>query len=227
MSRILLVEDLQEYQILVKRALNNFEVHIVGTCREALITLKDEPPFDLIILDSSLPDGEGLYILEQIHHRFGDTVPVFFLTSNMNLDAKITAFHLGAEDYLIKPITGAELRARVEMRLKKNQKQKTMATKLVKGALTLDLALLRANIQEGSNSNALPLTAKEFKILALLAQNENQVFSRQELVEHIWGPDVHIQQRTVDSHIFGLRRKLGTHAAAVECIPHVGYRFKY
>ena len=141
------------------------------------------------------------------------------------MDSKVTAFNLGADDYLVKPISGVELRARVEMRLKKSTHLQTVQNKLVKGNLILDVALLRASVQEGDQTKTVPLTAKEFKILTVLAQNERQVYSRQNLVKHVWGDSIHIQERTVDSHIFGLRKKLGLYGDYIECIPHAGYRF--
>lgn len=229
MPNVLLVEDLDECQIVVKRALANssIELTIAKTLKEAqtLIRSNSEIKYDLVILDISLPDGEGLSILEEIRTTTGDTVPVFLLTSDSDLDSKVTAFNLGADDYLTKPISGAELRARVEMRLKKTAGQRNQQTKIQKGNLALDVSLMRVSLIENNEQKILPLTSKEFKILALLTQHEGQVYSRHDLVKHVWGDSIHVQERTVDSHIFGLRKKLGSYADYIECIPHVGYRF--
>lgn len=228
MYKILLIEDLQECQLVVKRAFANSSIHLctAETVKQALEVLsKSEEKFDLIILDLGLPDGDGLMILEKIRIEFKLQTPIFLLTVRSDLDSKVTAFNLEADDYLIKPISPIELKARVEMRLKKNQSFTQSKELIKKGSLTLDTTLMRASIDQGSESKILPLTGKEFKILALLLKNEGQVYTRQDLLNSVWGNSVHILERTVDSHIFGLRKKLGDYAGLVECIPHVGYRY--
>lgn len=230
MSNVLLVEDLQECQLVVRRALasSDIQLSVTGSVQEALKFLASEQRTtpDLVILDLSLPDGEGFTILEELRSKIGSDVPVFLLTSDAELDSKITAFNLGADDYLIKPISGIELRARVEMRLKKTSKDRKLGSTINRGRLTLDLSLMRTSIVESGRARTVSLTAKEFKILALLAQKPNLVYTRQELISNVWGPAVHVIDRTVDSHIFGLRKKLGALSGLIECIPHVGYRFK-
>ncbi len=111
------------------------------------------------------------------------------------------------------------------MRIKKASSHSSLAGPFVRGALKLDLSLLRAHVGPSKNASPLPLTTKEFKILATLAQNEDKVYSRQDLVKSVWGEGVHIQERTVDCHIFGLRKKLGDYSDYIECIPSAGYRF--
>lgn len=228
MHRVLLVEDLEECQVVVKRALANTSIELttVSTLKKAFEIIRSTKgfKFDLLILDLGLPDGDGITLLEEVRSREGGQTPVFLLTSHSELDAKVTAFNLGADDYLIKPISGVELRARVEMRLKKSGSFNKSKNQIVKGDLVLNISLLRASIKSGEQEKNIPLTAKEFKILAHLAQNEGTVFTRQDLVKSVWG-DVHILERTVDSHIFGLRKKLDAFAGYVECIPNVGYRF--
>lgn len=229
MSNILLIEDIEECQILVKRAFTNtsIHVHVVKTVKEALDAISDNAAikYDLIILDLKLPDGEGLSVLEKLKTGSTQQIPVFLLTSDNELESKVTAFNLGADDYLVKPVSAIELRARVEMRLKKTQAIQSGADLIRKGSLVLDTSLMRASIMEGNDAKILPLTGKEFKILALLLKNEGKVYSRSELVKSVWGDTVHILERTVDSHIFGLRKKLESYSNLVECIPQVGYRF--
>jgi len=149
--------------------------------------------------------------------------PVFFLSSKAELDSKVTAFNLGADDYIVKPINPVELRARVEMRLKKSKSVVTDV--VVRGDLTIELSLLKGSRMIDGSSRDMQLTAKEFKILAFLVQNENKVFSRANVVEAVWGGGLHVLDRTVDSHIYGLRKKMGPIAYYVDCIPGAGYRF--
>jgi two-component system phosphate regulon response regulator PhoB len=111
------------------------------------------------------------------------------------------------------------------MRLKKESMHSKIKTTLQKGAIHIDVASLKASITTVGATAQLSLTGKEFKILTLLMQNEDKIFSRMELVKSVWGDDVHILERTVDSHIFGLRKKLGACADYIESIPNAGYRF--
>lgn len=229
MFNVMLVEDLEEAQIVVKRALVNSSINLITKT-----TVKDSQDFiksdkfsnmNLVLLDLGLPDGDGFTVLESIRSSANSQVPVFLLTSDDDLDSKVNAFNLGADDYLIKPVSGTELKARIEMRIKKSIGQKVTANQLSNRGLKLDLSLMRASVDINNTFQVLPLTAKEFKILALLMQNEGKVFSRQDLVNSVWGDGVHVLERTVDSHIFGLRKKLNTYANKVECIPNVGYRY--
>ena len=228
MSRVLLVEDSEECQLVVNRALSNanIELLVAGSCQELREMIKNSGlNFDLAILDLVLPDGDGFHVLEDLRSAgMPSETPVFFLTSQSELNSKLTAFNLGADDYLVKPIVPGELRARVEMRLRKSNA--SVSEVLNRGELSIEMTVLRAFRNAQGKTTDLALTAKEFKILAFLVQHDNKVFTRAELVSAVWGNDVHILDRTVDSHIYGLRKKLGGIASYVECIPGAGYRFK-
>ena len=227
MNRVLLVEDSDEGQLMVKRSLANAGIDLVvaTTFNDALKIVRSEgTQFDLVILDIFLPDGDGFKILEEMRSvGMGIEVPVFFLTSQTELESKVNAFNLGVDDYLVKPVNPIELRARVEMRLKKASK--THADQITRGDLVIDLAGYRVFRKTESGLSEISLTSKEFKILMFLCQNEGQVFARPQVVDAVWGKDVHILDRTVDSHIYGLRKKLGTSAQMIESIPQAGYRF--
>jgi DNA-binding response OmpR family regulator len=223
--KVLLVEDAEEYQLIVSRALANADIDlsIATSLAEAHQIAKDfGSQIDLAILDLVLPDGDGLAVLEDLR-IYGFNSPVFFLSSEAKLDAKLTAFNLGADDYIVKPINPLELRARVEMRLKK--KNSRLPETIVRGELTIEPMLLRGSRLVNNRPADLQLTAKEFKILTFLLQNEGQVFSRSQVVEAVWGSGVHVLDRTVDSHIHGLRKKMGPISPYIECIPSAGYRF--
>lgn len=228
MHNVVLVEDSEEYQLIVSRSLANagIELHIASSYREVakVVSHLGRSKIDLAILDLVLPDGDGFQVLEDLR-RAGMTreTPVFFLSSQTELDSKVTAFNLGADDYIVKPINPVELRARVEMRLKKSKSAVTDI--LVRGDLTIEMSLLRGSRRMDGVLKDMQLTAKEFKILAFLVQNENKVFSRANVVEAVWGAGLHVLDRTVDSHIYGLRKKLGPIANYVDCIPGAGYRF--
>jgi DNA-binding response OmpR family regulator len=228
MHNVVLVEDSEEYQLIVSRSLANagIALHIASSYREVAKVLSHlgHSKIDLAILDLVLPDGDGFQVLEDLRHAgMNRETPVFFLSSQAELDSKVTAFNLGADDYIVKPINPVELRARVEMRLKKSKS--VVADVVVRGELTIELSLLKGSRLVDGVPKDMQLTAKEFKILAFLVQNENKVFSRANVVEAVWGNGLHVLDRTVDSHIYGLRKKMGPIAHYIDCIPGAGYRF--
>lgn len=228
--KVLLVEDSEECQLLVKKSLSKSKVEITSafTIAEAhrYIDSLVSSSIDLVLLDLALPDGDGLELLKHLHtHEFLSSAPIFLLTSNEDLSSKITAFGFGAEDYLVKPVNPLELKARVEMRLRKTTLNKKNLEMVQKGRLTLDLSVMKASIRMGTHDQTLELTAKEYKILSFLIQNEGTVFSRSELVKNIWGNKIHVLDRTVDSHVCGLRKKLMEYSGCVESVPGAGYRF--
>ena len=228
MRRVLLVEDSEEGKLVVERALAGIgiELSIASTCREAINLLSSSSKkFDLAILDFFLPDGDGFEVLQALRKADeSDRVPVYFLTTADELSSKVIAFNLGADDFLIKPINPIELRARIDRGLKRLQSppQDTLRA----GPLQIDLRSLRAAIIEKDKTQELHLTGKEFRLLAFLIQNQNKVFTRSELVSAIWGNEVHILDRTIDSHVYGLRKKLGHLSSWIESIPNAGYRFR-
>lgn len=204
MHNVLLVEDSEEYQLIVSRALSNADIEIViaRTYKEVgqVLAQVSVDKIDLAILDLVLPDGDGFQVLEDLRRAgMQRETPVFFLSSQTELDSKVTAFNLGADDYIVKPINPLELRARVEMRLKKSKA--VIFDVITRGELQLELSLFRGSRIVNGVMKDMLLTAKEFKILAFLVQNETKVFSRAQVVESVWGTGLHVLDRTVDSHI--------------------------
>jgi DNA-binding response OmpR family regulator len=227
LKQVLLVEDSEECRLVVQRALanTNFELVGISSYQEALSIIKARgAQFDLVILEVILADGDGFKILDALRAAgMSYETPVFFLTRESELSSKLTAFSLGADDYLVKPINPIELRARVEVRLKKAGR--TSSDVRIRGDLLINTSLLRASRRANKTFHDLGLTSKEFKILSFLVQNEGQVFSRSELVKVLWDKDVHILDRTIDSHIYGLRKKMGPLSHCIESIAGAGYRF--
>lgn len=228
MNKVLLVEDSEESRLVVSRALANSDIELfVADSKNSLTSLikTHSANFDLAVIDIVLPDGTGFEVFEiLLANGMSKDAPVFFLTSSSELESKLTAFNLGADDYLVKPISPIELRARIETKLKKTKQ--TNSDIIAKGNLRVELSVLKAYVVREAQKTEIQLTATEFKILAFLMQNENTTFSQGELIQSIWGKDVHIIAKTVVSHVYGLRKKLGSESSYIENIPHVGYRFK-
>ena len=227
MAKILLLEDAEDSKLLVTQALKSTgaELHYARTLQEGFALLEAGNNFDLYILDVRLPDGSGIELLERLQeHEETRGRPMILLSGEGEVSTKVLAFRLGADDSLLKPINPAELRARVEAKLRKQTQQRPGGA-LRRGILKLDPALLQASVEENGKFHVLELTAKEFKILFFLLQHENKALSRAEIVKAAWGDGVHLASRTVDSHICALRRKLGPAASFIESIPSLGYRF--
>lgn len=225
MANILLVEDAKDYQILVKETLSKIAtVRIASTLQEARSELSREK-FDLMILDLQLPDGNGMEFFSQLQGAAAaGEVPVIFLTAQAESAMQVTAFSLGADDYIIKPLRPLEFRARVEAKLKKIENQKKVEPMLTRGDLRIDLGTQRASVVAAGESRELDLTGREFRLLYHLARNEGTVFSREQLISAVWGTGVHVLDRTVDTHVYTLRKKLGSHSHYIESEVGMGYR---
>jgi two-component system alkaline phosphatase synthesis response regulator PhoP len=178
---------------------------------------------DLIILDIMLPIWSGLEILDELRKR-GERVPILILSAKGSTPDKVAGLEQGADDYLTKPFDLSELLARVEAMLRRQRTSAPSSDAIVEGALTVD-PHTRTAVLRGKQ---ITLTAKEFDILCLLLTAPGQVFSRDHILEKVWGWDYEGTARTVDNYIASLRRKLATGRSkkrAIKTIPRVGYAF--
>jgi two-component system response regulator ResD len=227
-GRILLVEDSPSSQTLVRRALDDCaELHVAGTQRDALERLR-EHDFDLLIVDVSLPDGDGYGLCAKLlADRSRPRPRILFLTGKGELADKLTGFSVGGDDYLVKPVDPMELRARVGAQLRHCAESSINTHQLRAGNLVLDLGSHQASVEKDTDTKPVELTLTEYKLLVLLAKHEAQVFSREQLLDRITGGKVHVTDRTVDAHVCRLRKKLAGASCThnVEPVYGVGYRF--
>lgn len=225
MERILMVEDSEESQFLVKRALgNSFEIAYATGIKEALNKL-EEKQFDLILLDVSLSDGDGFQFCSDLRNREDcKETPIIFLTGKSTVPEKMTGFILGADDYVSKPFEPMELKVRVESKIRRFKK---LAEKdaLEKGGIRINSGLGRAFIVEDGKETELFLTPIEFKLLYFFMRNHELGLTRSQLLKAIWGESVHVADRTIDKHVSSLRSKLQSKARFVQTLPGTGYRF--
>ena len=225
MAKILIIDDSEEILEIVANSLE-FQKTVVETAttvQSALAKVSKET-FDLLIIDIGLPDGDGFDLFTKIRAmpRFTQ-VPVIFLTSKEDVVSKVSAFALGADDYIVKPFHVLELRARVESQLRKYISNKKESDRVVSGPFILDIRSQRLKVR--GESGYISLTPKEFKIFLLLVRNSDRIFSRENILNRIMGDDVHVTVRTIDAHICYLRKKLGRYSAFVESVAGEGYRF--
>ena len=227
--KILVVDDEKLLVKGIKFNLENEGYDVITGCdgMEAVELAGSENP-DLIVLDLMMPQLDGLEACGKIR-EFSD-VPIIMLTAKADDMDKLLGFEHGADDYLTKPFNILELKARIKALLRRSRAGKKQEqapdSKLVCGHITLD-----RDARDAFNDGQLvDLTAKEFDLMELLMRNPNRVYSRESLLNAIWGYDTSSDIRTVDVHIRRLREKLERSPAAPEHIMTkwgVGYYFKF
>ena len=225
MAKILVVDD---EPVIVKGIKFNLEREgyqvETGFDGEQAVELARDGGFDLIVLDLMMPRLDGLGACQRIR-EFSD-VPIIMLTAKADDMDKLMGFEHGADDYLTKPFNILELKARIRALLRRSGSRKeTKNNVLTCGHITLD-----ADARNAYNNGVLTdLTAKEFDLMELLMRNPNRVYSRETLLDTIWGYEYTSDIRTVDVHVRRLREKLEQNPAEPEHIMTkwgVGYYFK-
>lgn len=221
--RILLVDDETDIrdQLGAMLAGQKYIVETAADGEEALDKIFDQS-FDLIILDIMLPKRDGLSVLQELREAENRT-PVLMLTARCEINDKIEGLDQGADDYLAKPFSTAELLARVRALLRRVSEHARPVLEI--GDIMLDT--IAREVKAGGYT--VQLTPKEFAILELLLYNKNRAVSRFSLAEHVWGEDFDpfTMSNTIDVHIKNLRRKIGdTEGSILRTIRSVGYIIK-
>ncbi len=219
MPNILIVDDEPNIIELARLYLERegFKVEGVSTGKDALTRQETGKP-DLIILDLMLPDIDGFDVCRKI--RAKSNVPILMLTARKEDVDKIVGLELGADDYLTKPFNPRELVARVKAILRRNQSPTKPSSTLSLGKLTIDTARHEVT----NNGKPVSLRTKEFALLVTMAQNPGIVFSREKLLEIVWGYDYYGETRTVDVHINHLRDKIAGSDVDIETLRGSGYK---
>ena len=223
MKKIVLIEDDSDLFALLKYNLEKEGFVLIGsqTGRGAIDLCRRERP-DLILLDIMLPDSDGLDICKGIrNHSELSHIPVIFLTARASETDRIVGLELGANDYLVKPFFIRELIARIKIQFRGTA---APSRSLRAGQLALDRTSCRVHL----NGEELALTATEFRLLDYLMSRPGVVFSREQLLDGVWGHDRAVTDRTVDVYILRLRQKIEADPANPTYIRSVrgfGYSF--
>jgi len=222
MKKIVLIEDDADLYSLIQYNLEKEGFTVVGsqTGKGALDLCRRERP-DLVLLDIMLPDSDGLDICKGIRaHSELSTVPVIFLTARAAETDRIVGLELGANDYIVKPFFVRELIARIKIHFR----GAAPTTKLLKAG-ELELDRLRCQVRLGGNEIA--LTATEFRLLEFLMSRPGVVFSREQLLDAVWGHDRAVTDRTVDVYVLRLRQKIETSGSIsyIRSVRGFGYSF--
>ncbi len=224
MNKVLLVEDSREVFQMVNQAVGNLvQLTWVPTVGEATQVLGKDT-FNLVLLDVELPDGNGIELCSQILATHPD-LPVFFLTSHAGLSEKVLGFSAGADDYITKPFAPLELRARLESKLRKMSLTKQASDVMRWKEVEIHKSKQEVLVREGHDQHKIDLTALEFKLLMYFASRPGVVIPRDQILNDIWGEDIHVYHRSVDTHVSKLRKKLGPVAYVIESVHGSGYKF--
>lgn len=224
-TQILVVEDELEISRLIEMILKKkgYSVVTVQDGLSALNTLKNQS-FDLVVLDWMLPQLSGIELIKEMRKN-NNLTPAIFITAKTQPEDIVLGLESGADDYLTKPFESSILLARVESVLRRYNLQKKPAATPNFARLSYRSLAMNLDTHEVSFDNSpLHLTRSEFRILSELISNCEKVLTRDQLVEKTQGEGVNVTNRTIDTHVFGLRKKLGDKSDWIETIRGVGYR---
>lgn len=182
----------------------------------------------LLVLDLMLPQMDGLEICKRIRKEYQEKkLPIIMLTAKGEEFDKVLGLELGADDYMTKPFSPKELIARVKAILRRVESSNAEAPQVSGGIIRIgSLSLDEGRFEAKLNEKILPLTSTEFRLLLILAKRPGWVFSRQQLLDQLWGREKIVIDRTIDVHIRHLREKLGDSASLIKNIRGAGYKIE-
>jgi DNA-binding response OmpR family regulator len=212
-AKVLVIEDDDAIRELVAFHLSRAGLEVVEAADAAGGTRALEGS-DVVVLDWMLPDASGIAWLRRLRDGERSAIPVLMLTARASEVDRVQGLDAGADDYLVKPFSAAELVARVRALLRRVRPQRRFAI----GDLVVDVDTARVTLRE----HEVALTRREFALLAFLAGHPGRVFNRTELLDRVWGEDFIGTDRTVDQHVAQLRARIG--AARIETVRGRGYR---
>src|SRR6266568_5525302 len=225
-QRIVMIEDEKDIVDLVQYNFRKagFEIESFSRGRDGLESLRRRPA-DLVLLDILLPDQDGIEICRRLRadERL-KAVPVIFLTAKGEEIDRVLGLEIGADDYVVKPFSPRELVARVKAVLRRQERAGEKREVVEAAGLRVDALTQEVNVR----GRPVELSTLEFKLLHFLASHPRQIFSRDRLLDEVWGRDRFVTPRTVDVHIRRLREKIETHAEKPRYLQTVrgsGYRF--
>ena len=223
--RILLVDDEQPIQTLLSFPLqrDGYEVVMAGDGQEAL-TRFSEQPFDLVVLDLMLPKLDGLEVCKRL--RAESEVPIIMLTARDDELDKVVGLELGADDYITKPFSIREFRSRVRALLRRASVARSNGQQNVISAHGLTIDIGRRSVE--IDGRGVQLTYVEFELLRTLASHTGRVYTREQLLQALWGGSDYREPRTIDVHVRHLREKLEEDPSEpryLQTVRGAGYRF--
>jgi two-component system alkaline phosphatase synthesis response regulator PhoP len=228
-KKILVVDDEEDIVQMLRYNLQKegYDVTTALNGAEAL-RLAQQQQVDLVLLDVMMPEIDGFEVCRRMRAMpaYGST-PIMFLTARAGEIDQILGLELGADDYIQKPISPRVLMARVKTVMRRSSESIRTETIVMPEVLSVgELEINRQNYTVRINGHETFFPKKEFELLAFLASNRGKVFSREVLLNRIWGENVYVVDRTVDVHVSKIREKLGDEGGLIETVKGVGYRFR-
>ena len=229
-KKIMLIDDDKAVHVLMRRLFED-EGYVFCSAygaEEGLAALAEEKP-DLLLLDVMMPVMDGYEVCRRIREQ-GRRVPIIFLTAKGDIVDKRTGFRAGGDDYVVKPFNSEELLLRVEAMLRRRADELTHVKAVSRDGSSRigDLEIFYNRYEAFVRGQKVDLTGKEFEILALLAQNPGQVFTRAQIFEHIWGRDVPVDESSITVFMHKIRDKIEDSPSKPKYILtvwRVGYKF--
>jgi two-component system alkaline phosphatase synthesis response regulator PhoP len=224
---ILIVDDEVDILEMLKYNLEKegYSVLTAKNGKTALDEVRKTP--DLIVLDVMMPEMDGWEVCKRLKRdqRSAD-IPVLFLTAKGSEVDEVVGLELGAEDYIVKPISVRKLLARIKAILRRRDTARSQAGERPSIIRIDKLEINVPNYTVSVGTKEISLARKEFETLVYLVEHRGRVISRETLLNVVWGENVHVVDRTVDVHISKIREKLGVHGDVIETVKGVGYRVK-
>ena len=221
-QRILVIDDEPAIRDMLQIALDaaGFKVGLAEDAKQAYPIIIDTPP-DLILLDWMMPGTSGIELLRRLR-RDEINVPVIMLTAKVEEASKIAGLDSGADDYIAKPFSPRELVSRVKAILRRTSEE-SIKEVIFAGALKLDQLNRRVNIGD----TLISLGPTEYKLLQFFLTHQDRVYTRDQILDNVWGRNVYLDERTVDVHIRRLRKAISIagHENYVQTVRGAGYRF--
>lgn len=217
--KILIVDDDKHLRKVIKEyaEYEKFEAVEASNGLEAIEKVKTED-FDIIVLDIMMPKIDGYQAAKEIKEL--KNTPIIMLSSRDDEFDKLYGFEIGIDDYMTKPFSPKELIARIKAIHKRSKQNKTEEILFYK-TLKIELISRKVLVEDSE----VELTLREYDILVYLLQNKGKVLSRQQILDYIWGFETFNYDRTIDSHIKGIRKKIGKYSDNIKTIRGVGYKF--
>jgi len=221
MIKVLLIEDHEEMRDLISFNLMQSGMEILGfeNANDGLIHMEDAEP-DIILLDLMLPGLKGMQFLQIMRGNSKyDEIPVIVISAKNTEQDIVSALESGADDYLTKPFSMKVLAAKIKAMMRRKPATSTSKTISVAG-IDIDPDTYSISV----DGNEVSLTNKEYELIYMMLKNPKRVFTRNQILNSIWGYESDVYSRTVDTHVSSLRKKLGDKGQIIKSVPKIGYR---
>ena len=221
MNRLLIVEDEPRLRVAIAEYFGkrDFIVDQAANGREGVDYINSYT-YDVILLDIMMPEMDGMEVCQRIRKQYD--VPVIFLTALEDEESKLKGYEMGADDYITKPFSMAVLHAKVQVLIKRYHGTLIQNGQICINGIRIEVKGRKVFVR----GKETPMAPKEYNLLVYFIENKNQVLSRQQILDALWGEEYYGYDRAVDTHVKKLRKALGEEAKAIDTVIKSGYFFR-